>query len=233
MTPAVTLLVVSPPREAATDLAILDAEECSRAARFTVDHPRRVFVTARAALRRTIGTRLGLDPRTLKFAFGAQGKPRLDPISPLKFNLSHSGNTIVIALTKGIDLGVDIEELCRQTPTQRLARRFFSEAEADAVEQASEVDRNRVFFHCWTAKEAVLKATGSGLTVPVRQVEVDPDPDTPPRILALGGDQTEATRWTLLRHEVPGQWIATVAFRGAAHHLHVEDGLSIPDNDTR
>ena len=221
MTPVVTLVVVSPPDDLAPDRGLLDPGESARAARFTVDHPRRVFITARAALRRVLGERLGRDPESLAFTLGPHGKPDLDPPSSLKFNLSHSGDTIVIALTEGIELGVDVEELGRVTPTERLARRFFAEREARAVEEAVEADRNRVFFHCWTAKEAVLKATGSGLTVPVREVEVDPDPDAPPRIVALGGDEAEAARWTLLRHEVPGRGIATIALRGTVRRIMV------------
>jgi 4'-phosphopantetheinyl transferase len=229
VTPAVTLLAVSPPDDTAPDLALLDPGESARAERFTVDHPRRVFISARAALRRTLGESLGRNPALLAFALGPHGKPELDPPSSLNFNLSHSGDTIVIALTERVELGVDVEELGRDTPTERLARRFFTQAEARAVETAVEANRDRVFFHCWTAKEAVLKATGSGLTVPVREVEVDPNPDAPPRLLALGGDVTEAERWTLLRHEVPGRWIATVAFRGEARVLVVEDRTSILD----
>ena len=234
MTLAVTLLIVPPPSEADSDLSLLDPGERARAARFTVEHPRRVFITARTALRLALGERLGRNPTSLAFVLGPHGKPKLKPAGETStstiqahFNLSHSGNTIVIALTEGVELGVDVEELDRDTPTERLARRFFTQAEASAVEKAQEKDRNRVFFHCWTAKEAVLKATGSGLTVPVREVEVDPDPDAPPRLLALGGDVTEAGRWTLLRHEVPGRWIATVAYRGEARALVVKHSLPV------
>lgn len=226
MTSPVSLVVITLPGDSDPDLALLDPEEQARAARFTVDHPRRVFITARAALRRTLSQRLGCDPASLVFKLGPHGKPELDPPSPLKFNLSHSGNTIVIALTEGIELGVDVEELGRDTPTERLARRFFTEQEASAVEDAERADRNRVFFHCWTAKEAVLKATGSGLTVPIREVEVDPDPNNPPHLVNLGGDVAEGRRWTLLRHEVPDRWMATVAFRGEVRPLLVD--LSFP-----
>ncbi len=170
MTSAVTLVIVSPPDDTAQDLALLDPGECARAGRFTVDHPRRIFIAARAALRRTLGERLGRDPASLTFTVGPHGKPYLKPAGETPastirnhFNLSHSGNTIVIALTEGVELGVDVEELDRDTPTERLARRFFTQAESRAVEQAPEEDRNRVFFHCWTAKEAVLKANGTGL----------------------------------------------------------------------
>ena len=218
----VTLLVAPPPGEASPDLALLDPKERARASRLTIDQPRRVFITARATLRRALGAHLDLYPAEVAFSFGPHGKPRIDPPSTLKFNLSHSGNTIAIALTEGVEIGIDVEELARDTPTERLARRFFTKAEAHAVEQAGKEDRNRVFFHCWTAKEAVLKATGSGLTVPVREVEVNPDPDAPPRLVALGNDVAEAKRWTLLRHEVPGQWISTVAFRGEPRALVVE-----------
>lgn len=226
MTPDVSLIVIAAGSGTASDLAVLNPEEIARADRFTVDHPRRVFITARAALRKAVADRLQKEPTELDFTVGAHGKPRLEPASSLRFNLSHSGNTIVIAITDGIDLGVDVEELGRDTPTRRLSRRFFTDSEARAVEQASETDRNRVFFHCWTTKEAVLKATGSGLTVPVREVEVDPNPDAPPRLISLGGDRNEAAHWTLLRHETPDRWISTVALRGPRRTLTVIDPAS-------
>ena len=201
--------------------AFLDETERRRADRFRAEASRNVFITAHAALRRALAERTGLDPRELRFTTGAHGKPFLDPASEWRFNLSHSGSTIAIALTRNLDLGVDVEELGRKTPYRRLARRFFTESEAAAVKHAGDDMRPRVFFHCWTAKEAVLKATGSGLTVPVRDVEVDPDPDAPPRILSLAGDRDAADRWTLLRHERTGRSIVTVAFRGRPRPLIV------------
>ncbi|MCD4747949.1 MAG: 4'-phosphopantetheinyl transferase superfamily protein [Thermoanaerobaculales bacterium] len=205
------------------DLGLLDREERVRAERFTVDHPRRVFVAARAALRLFLGQELGADPATLKFSFGPHGKPRLDPPEDLHFNLSHSGVTVVMALAHGVEIGIDVEELRPTVSTLRLARRFFAPSEAAAVEAEGDSERVRTFFHCWTAKEAVLKATGSGLTVPIHEVEVDPDPDRPPRVIAIGGKSEEAARWTLLRHEIPGDWIATVAIRDGESQLVVEE----------
>ena len=205
------------------DLTLLDDGERARANRFTVDGPRAVFVAARAALRRLLAAELGLSPYELAFSYGPNGKPRLEPQSALHFNLSHSGGAVVIAFAHGTPLGVDVEELRPTVSTLRLARRFFAPEEAAAVENSDGVHRLRAFFHCWTAKEAVLKATGSGLTVPVREVVVDPDPDLPPRVVTFGSDVKEASRWTLLRHETASGWIATVAMRGGEPSLSVEE----------
>ncbi len=202
---------------------MLDACECERAERYKVELPRRVFVAARALLRSTLGAELGVDPRSLEFSIGPHGKPRLEPASHLEFNLAHSGTTIVIALAEGTSVGVDVEEAAHEVPALRLAGRFFTEAEAAAVAEACETARLRVFHHLWTAKEAVLKATGSGLTVPVREVELDPNPDSPPTVRAIAGDRDAAKRWRLLRHEQPGEWIATVAFKGRRRDLEVTE----------
>ena len=207
---------------------LLDAAERARANRFRVERPRRVFVVARAALRSTLGAELGLDPRSLRFVTGRHGKPRLDLSTDLEFNLAHSGSTVVIALAHGAAVGVDVEELGRDLRASRLAHRFFTKAETAAVMAASVTLRLRVFYHLWTAKEAVLKATGSGLTVPVRTVEVEPNPDLPPRVHAMAGDSGAALEWRLHRHERPGEWMATIAHRGPRRDLVVTEVKS-PD----
>lgn len=203
------------------DLQLLNAEELARARRFRVVGARQLFVAARAAVRRTLGLALDRKPTELKFDFGEHGKPKLQSETDLRFNLSHSGSTICIAAARNIELGVDVEEIGRTLDFERLATRFFASSEARAVAQAHDDARRRLFFHCWTAKEAVLKATGSGLSVPVRDVEVNTDPEAPLSIVSFGGDRDEAMRWQLMRTEEPGKWMATVAFRGEPRRLVV------------
>ncbi len=214
-----------PPSQAA--LSLLDASERARSDRFKVERPRRIFVAARAALRSILGAELDLEPRSLRFLTEPHGKPHLEPSWDLGFNLAHSGSTVVIALAHGTAIGVDVEELGHDVPALRLARRFFTDTEANAVATARKGSRLRVFHHCWTAKEAVLKATGSGLTVSVSTIDVDPDPNAPPRVCAIAGDGDVALLWNLLRHERRGEWIATVAHQGAKRELKVVEYLGL------
>lgn len=198
---------------------LLSADERQRAERLLVDRPRRVFAAARTALRILLARELRTTPGALRFIEGPHGKPALAPDAGLGFNQSHSGTTVVIALARNTDIGVDVEELRTGVRTGNLARRFFDPDESRVVEELPEGSaRNRAFFHFWTAKEAVLKATGSGLSVPVRTVVISPDPDDAPRVVRLGDDRFEAGAWSLWRFEAPGEFLATVAARSAAGH---------------
>jgi 4'-phosphopantetheinyl transferase len=196
---------------------LLTDDERRRADRLLVDRPRRVFAAARVALRILLARELGTTAESLRFTEGPHGKPALTPDAGLGFNLSHSGTTVAIALARNTELGVDVEELRSGVRTVNLARRFFDPQENRIVEGLPEgAVRDRAFFHFWTAKEAVLKATGSGLSVPVRTVVISPDPDDAPRVLRVGDDPHEADAWTLWRIEEPGEFLATVAARRAA-----------------
>jgi 4'-phosphopantetheinyl transferase len=205
---------------------LLDAGETRRADRLRVDAARRLFIAGRALARTVLGSTLGCAPASLQLVISDLGKPRLARPpggQDLHFNIAHSGAVVVLATTTGIELGADVESRRTKRPHLQLARRFFTPVEADAVAHAEGADRQRVFLHLWTAKEAVLKATGSGLRMPVREVEVDPDPDEGPRVLNLGGDTDAAAAWTLLRQEVPGEWLATVAYRGPRRPFEIRE----------
>lgn len=214
MTPAIGLHWFYVPDRDPPDsvLTLLNAAERARAERLRVAHPRRVFLYARAALRWTLGQATGRPPEEVRIVSGIHGKPGFDTTDGPGFNLSHSGGTVVIAVAAGLDVGVDVEEVRGSVRTLELARRFFKPRESAEVEAVQEgPERWRVFYHYWTAKEAVLKATGSGLTVPVRSVEVSGDPEVRPRVLSIGDDPGAAAQWWLWRFEIPGAWIATVA----------------------
>lgn len=98
----------------------------------------------------------------LPFATGVKGKPAPDGFQGIHFNISHSGNWVVVSLSKAV-VGVDVEKM-RKVP-EGVARRFFSAAENQRIEQASdEKEKAEIFFTYWTLKESFLKAIGTGLT---------------------------------------------------------------------
>jgi len=163
-----------------------------------------------------------MDPKALAFSTSDRGKPHLafsDIDDPPYFNLSHSGNVIVLVVAS-VDVGVDVESLREIPNAERMAGRFFSRGEQTRINDLDEATRNRSFLRIWTQKEAYLKATGLGVGMPLREVETEPDPEAPPRLLAVAGDREEATRWTLLEAEVPGA-VCIVAARGQMPTLEV------------
>lgn len=203
-------------------IADLPTEERERANRYQVDIARQRFIVARTVLRRQLGTSIGVHPEALVFASGSRGKPRLalpeTDASP-QFNLSHSGNVVVLAIAS-VDVGVDVESLREVSNAERMARRFFSPNEQLKINTLGGAPRNRAFLRIWTQKEAYLKATGLGVGMALREVETEPDPMSPPRLISVAGDRAEAARWTLIEGGVPGA-VCTVAIRGPAPTLRV------------
>jgi len=211
-----------PESDQSTDRKILSDDEITRADRFLVDSPRRCFVTARAMLRRVLGNATGVNPDDIEFGFGENGKPFLknEPESPVFFNLSHSGAFVVAALCNDSELGVDVEIVRPMKSAQRLAERFFSESEAQRLHTIKEHDR--AFFHLWTCKEAYLKAIGTGLTIPLRSVEISSLDQGPLRILSIDGSTKAAEQWSLLRPHIDDQAMCTIAIKNKGWTLSTE-----------
>ncbi len=109
-------------------------------------------------------------PADWQFETGRHGKPRLTPPQSLEFNLSHSGDWLVMAIAKEVPLGVDIQQLDRQRRIDRLARRYFSGPEVELLSDLDGDDYLRHFYRLWTLKEAWTKAHGGALPTALGEV---------------------------------------------------------------
>jgi len=148
----------------------LSAEERSRASRYHFPHDAQCFMRCRAALRALLGRYLALSPSELVFRSGRFGKPRLE--TPLHFNVSHSQDLALMAFTTVGPAGVDLEAVTHDLPAVDLAT-YFTDSESNLVCQAdSHPDQIRTFLRLWTRKEAVLKAAGCGLSMPLHSIDV-------------------------------------------------------------
>jgi 4'-phosphopantetheinyl transferase len=162
---AVPLAVGDPSQET------LAEAELERARNFALDKPRQSFVATRVALRSLLGRYLDLAPREVPIAFGPNGKPQL-AAGDLHFNLAHSGDLALIAVTRQGPLGVDLEQLRPMTSAIELAQRNFHPRELAAIRDAADADRSRTFLRCWTRKEAVVKALAVGIGHPLDTFDV-------------------------------------------------------------
>ena len=133
------------------DASLLSHDERERAARLTRPEP---WIAARVALRTVLGERLGMAPSEVAFALGPHGKPEL-PGSPVRFNLAHSGDRALIAVSD-VEVGVDLERTARSS---RAVERTLTEAERAALGP----DRHVELLRVWCRKEALAKAIGGGL----------------------------------------------------------------------
>lgn len=191
----------------------LSPDEQARATRFRFDHLRRRFTVARGALRAILGQALDLPPAMLAFTYGEHGKPAL-PNHRLSFNLSHSEGWGLCAVAKGRAVGVDLEAERPLTDMEALAARFYSPREAALLQTLPPDQRTAAFFRAWSCKEAFVKATGKGLTLSTRQVEVTLLPHEEPRLLSLGRDEQEAARWRLTTIDAAPNFAAALCAEG-------------------
>lgn len=151
----------------------LSHEEKNRAQRFKFQIDRDRFVAAHGALRMILRAYCGLPAESLEFSAGEYGKPRLlSKTPPIAFNLSHSAGCALIAVTSGSECGVDIEKIQSGRSEEEIAERFFSERENEWLGALPSDRRTEGFFRIWARKEAVIKATGRGLSLPLREVDV-------------------------------------------------------------
>jgi 4'-phosphopantetheinyl transferase len=217
-------LATMPADEAAlTALArTLNPDERQRAERFSVSEPRRQFIFGRGVLRQLLGACLNVEPAALAICCQPHGKPFLDAAGDLRFNLSHSGRMVAIALARGREVGVDIESIQRLDDWPLLAGRIFSPRELGELKSIPEPQRRVAFFNGWTRKEAYLKATGEGLTDNLPAVEVTLATGEP-KLLGLPAGPDATRRWAIRSMPLPPDFAGAVVFEkipssGAASH---------------
>jgi 4'-phosphopantetheinyl transferase len=181
-----TCSLVSPAWPPNTLTAWLDADETRLASRGDDLERRRRFVAGRGQLRAILGHYLAVQPADVAFDFGSCGKPQLSgglASSGLAFNVSHSGDDMLIALTWGRAVGVDLQHHDATLNWRPLARRFFPRSEADRLERLSPEQAETAFYRAWVRKEAAAKALGrpilSSLARPAEHIRLRDLPRPP------------------------------------------------------
>jgi 4'-phosphopantetheinyl transferase len=144
--------------------SVLSADELIRAARFHFEEDATRFIATRGAVRMILSRYLGGDPSALIFDSGPHGKPFvLHPFMDIRFNVSHSRDIAMVAVTRGREVGVDVEYVQSDIQFEPIAEHYFDPRENWDLRTAPEGERTSRFFELWTQKEARLKAEGVGL----------------------------------------------------------------------
>lgn len=182
---------------------------------------RRRFAMGCVLLRVVAGRSLGSAPealvvdRTCGGCGQPHGRPTLAGHPDLRVSLSHSGERVVLALAGGVEVGVDVERVRPHGDLERMAGKFLSPAERDAWSAVPPPLREEAFATYWTRKEAVVKATGDGLSTPIGRVEVSP-PGSPPALTAWQGREPLVARTTLHALDAGPGYVAHLAVMDAA-----------------
>ncbi len=195
--------------------ALLSADELTRASRFRFARDRNCFVITRSSLRRILGAYTGVSGAHLTFSYTRYGKPILQsPACDIRFNVSHSGALAVIAIARGREVGIDIEQFRENVEAEELARRYFSPRECEAWCALPPDRRLFGFFRVWTCKEAFLKAHGIGLSLPLDCFDVEVDVDKPAALLATRAPAQDTGQWSICTLDVAPGYASALASAG-------------------
>jgi 4'-phosphopantetheinyl transferase len=216
-------IALDQPADVVTDLrGVLSPGEIERADRFRVDRGAEQYIVGRGALRRLLERYTGVPAKELAFDLNEFGKPELAG-SEIMFNLSHSHGLALFAVTRGRAIGIDIERIREEMTIGKIARRFFSPAEASALSALPAHQQAEAFFNCWTRKEAWIKARGQGLSIALNSFEVSLAPGEPARLRATRPDPEEASRWSFVALACEPGYAAALAVAGEIGNVRLAD----------
>lgn len=202
---------------------ILSRDELERAAGFHFEHLRMRFTTARAFLRKVLASWLEVRPDGIEFAYSANGKPALGgrlASRALWFNLAHSQDLALLAVTQAGPVGVDVEQIRCLPDFDELVARFFSPRESNAFQRLTGPEKTVAFFNLWTRKEAWLKATGQGIGHLLNRVEVSFLRNEPARFLSLPQIAPSQASWAVHELRPAAGFAAALAIAAEDVRLH-------------
>jgi len=203
-------------------MSLLSSNESQRAERFRFEKDKLRYIVTHGCLRNILSQYLRCGPEELSFITNDHGKPSVME-HKIEFNLSHSGDFALIAVTRESKVGVDVERLRSDMELESIARRFFSPNEFAELMALPPNQQELAFFNCWTRKEAYIKAQGLGLSLSLNSFDVALIPDEPATLRATRPDAQVAPRWTLLSLHVNGDYAAAVAIEGQDLEIRLWD----------
>lgn len=152
-------------------MALLSAPERAQLAKFHFARDRHRYLLTRACIRTVLSRYAEVAPAQWEFVPGAYGRPRIanqgGEIGSLSFNISHTAGLILVGVTRGGELGVDVESLAARPAHLEIARSYFAPDECELLRATPPLSRAEMFFRIWTLKESYVKARGFGLAMPL------------------------------------------------------------------
>lgn len=200
----------------------LSDAELRRGARLLDPKKRDEFLAGRGLVREVLAELLCVAPREMEFCEGEFGKPYLCGQAGLedglRFNVSHAGGKLLVAVSRTREIGVDLEEIREDLAFRPMAERYFSLREKEELFGLDPAEQLKAFYRCWTRKEAYMKGTGSGFSQPSTGFDVSLLPGEPPALLGHRGDPGEVQRWGIVDLDVGPGYCAALAFNVGANN---------------
>ena len=195
----------------------LSPDEQARAARFRLARDQHRFTTGRGLLRVILADYLGRDPRHVQFVYGSQGKPALaDELGGRSFcfNLAHSASSVLIAVTRAREVGIDLEYIRPISDDWYFAAQVFSPRELAALKAMPVEAQQDGLIRCWVRKEAYLKARGTGLLASLPAISIIPTADGSSLMLDVEGVPEAGHAWSLHDLDAAPGFVAALAVEG-------------------
>ena len=193
---------------------LLSPSEQAAANRFYFERHRLRYVFAHGVLRQILSRYVDRAPEEIRFAQNAYGKPflvDLDDRGHTHFNMSHSGDAVLVALTRGRHIGADVERIRPLYDFAGIAKYNFTPQECVFIKSFSAEMQPNAFFTCWTRKEAFIKAVGKGLSIPLNTFDVSIPPGQPGLKLAAPKESPGIDAWWLADLTAPEGYAGAVA----------------------
>ena len=142
----------------------------------------------------------------------------------IHFNLAHSGDLALLAITRVGPVGIDVERIREVKDAADLVARFFCARENELFQRLPAIEKPGAFFNLWTRKEALLKATGEGIGKALSEVEVSFLPGEPASLVSIAGDTDRAARWSLHELTPAAGYVGAVAIEAQNVRCVMRDG---------
>ena len=202
----------NPYQDSSTWEGHLSEEEASHSKLYRLEQDRLRFIVRRGILRKLLGEYTGLEPSGIAFQTNPYGKLSL-PSNPLKFNLSCCQSRVIFAFALEMEIGVDLEQVRPLAELERMVKGWLSPAERAGLLTLAPVSQMNAFFHIWTQKEALLKAHGKGLSMPLQEFSVSNDPNKAGQLYSINCGSDDDSHWRMISHVPEAGWWAAVCVR--------------------
>jgi len=207
--------------------ALLSREERTRAGAFYRSQDRDRYLSGRASLRLILSRYVDRPPQDLLIETGEAGKPALAGIVGLEFNLTHSDDLSLLAVTRSGPIGIDVERVRADIDHAAIAGSDFSVQERAALKDLSPCDLMRRFSICWVRKEAYLKARGEGLARPLGSFVVSITDEA--RLVSDFEDPSATEHWRVDDVPCAPDYVAAVAYNARACVSALLDGSAVTE----
>jgi 4'-phosphopantetheinyl transferase len=217
---------------------LLAPAEREQEPRFYFARDRRRHLVTRALVRTVLSRYVVRDPREWVFSTNAYGRPEIaNPHAAearLSFNVSHTHSLIVLGVTRGRELGVDVENVRAREVSIDIADRFFAPQEVAALSATPTEQQQYRFFEYWTFKESYIKARGMGLSLPLDKFSFDYRDDGGVQLAIAPELGDDAARWQFWQFRpTPEYLVAVCAERISLQSPRVVVRRTVPMLDER